>query len=280
MAGVRYRGLDPDTRAVRWVVFLVVLAATATMFGGAALQALSDWLASEQDRLAWYAIRLLGILSWATLTGSVIYGLLLSTGILDAIAHRTVSFALHQELSGIGLGLAMLHGALLTLDSSMPFSITEVLVPFAAPYRPVWVGLGQVGLYLTLVVIASFSVRRRIGQAMWRRLHYLTFLIALAATAHGLMAGSDTGAPFALPMYVSATVAMVSLVAYRIYQAATARRARSAVSGPASATRPAPGPAAATRQAPGQPRLAVVGSSAPTPDARSGAARPRAAASE
>jgi hypothetical protein len=233
MARVRYRGLDPDTRVVRWIVFLVVLGATVAMFGGLASQAVIDWLASEQDRLAWYAVRLLGILAWATLVGSTIYGLLLSTGILDAIAHRTVSFALHQELSAIGLALAAVHAVLLTLDTSVPFSVAEVLVPFASPYRPIWVGIGQLALYLTLVVIASFSVRRHIGQRAWRHLHYLTFLIALAATAHGLMAGSDTGAQFALPMYVAASVALVSLVAYRIYQAVAARRSASDTSAPA-----------------------------------------------
>lgn len=216
MAGVRYRGLDPRTRPIRWAGFLLAAGVIIVLFGGIAGQAVTDWLASEQERLAWYAIRLLGILSWAALTGSVIYGLLLSTGILDAIAHRTVSFALHQELSAIGVGLALVHAALLTLDSSVPFTWGELLVPFAAPYRPLWVGLGQLGLYLSIVIVASFSVRRHLGQRTWRRLHYLTFGIAIATTLHGLLAGSDSGAPFAVPMYGAATVVMVGLTGYRI----------------------------------------------------------------
>jgi predicted ferric reductase len=231
MARVSYHGLDPDTRVARWIAFLVLAGLTVTIFGGVASQAVSDWLATEPDRLAWYGIRLLGILSWAALTGSVIYGLLLSTGILDAIAHRTVSFALHQELSALGLGLALVHAALLSIDSSVPFSVTELVVPFAAPYRPVWVGLGQLGLYLTALIVASFWARKRLGQRTWRRLHYLTFVIALATTLHALMAGSDSGAPFALPMYASATIAMVALLAYRVSQAVSARRARTSPSG-------------------------------------------------
>src|SRR5690349_22674677 len=116
MAGVTHRGFDPRTRPIRWAGYLLATAAVLLLFGGPASRVVTDWLTMEQDRLAWYAIRSLGILSWAALTGSVIYGLLLSTGILDAIAHRTVSFALHQELSAIGLGLALVHAALLTLD--------------------------------------------------------------------------------------------------------------------------------------------------------------------
>ncbi len=226
MAGVTYRGLDQRTRSVRWAGFAIVAGATVALFGGDALDSLSRWLTSEQDRLAWYAIRILGLLSWAALTGSVIYGLLLSTGILDAIAHRTVSFMLHQELSAIGLGLALVHAALLAIDTSMPFSLADLLVPFAASYRPVWVGLGQLGLYLTVIVVASFSIRRRIGQRTWRRLHYLTFIIALATTLHGLMAGSDSGAPFALAMYGAATILLVTLTAYRVHRAVGNRRAK------------------------------------------------------
>lgn len=246
MAGVTYRGLDPRTRAARWSVFLVGAGLTIALFGTAAAGAVADWLAGEQDRLAWYGTRLSGILSWAALTGSVVYGLLLSTGILDAIAHRTVSFALHHELSAIGLGLALVHGALLVLDTSMPFGLAELLVPFAAPYRPMWVGVGQVGLYLTLLVVASFSVRRRIGQRTWRRLHYLTFLIAMGTTLHGLMAGSDSGAPFALPMYGAGMVAMVGLTMYRIHRAIHGRAPasdRGPASGPAPASDPRVAPA-------------------------------------
>lgn len=270
MAGVSYRGLDPRTRVVRWGAFLVVVGGTIALFAGTAAQVVAEWLTVEQDRLAWYAIRLLGVLSWAALTGSVIYGLLLSTGILDAIAHRTVSFALHQELSAIGLALALVHGALLTVDTSMPFSLAELLVPFAAPYRPVWVGLGQLGLYLAVVIVVSFSVRRRIGQPTWRRLHFLTFLIAVATTLHGLMAGTDSGTPFALAMYGAATGVMVALLVYRVHKATTTRRERSTATGPATLT----------RQAPGQPRLAVVGPGAPTTDARSGAVEPRTIAAQ
>lgn len=223
-----YRGLDPRTRPIRWAAFLIVVGWTVLVFGGTVAQTVGGWLTNEQGRLAWYALRLVGILSWAALTGSVIYGLLLSTGILDAVAHRTVSFALHQELSAIGLGLALVHAALLTIDTTMPFGIVELVVPFASPYRPVWVGLGQLGLYLMVLVVVSFSVRRRIGQKVWRRLHHLTFLIALTTTLHALMAGSDTGAPFALPMYGSAMVAMVALTAYRVHRAVRERRVVSA----------------------------------------------------
>ena len=156
--------------------------------------------------------------SWLSgaLAVSVIYGLLLSSGLLDRIAHRAVSLTLHQDLSAIAIGLTGLHGALLALDTFVPQSVRQLVIPFAGPYRPEWVGLGQVDLYLMVVVYGSFFVRRRIGQRAWRALHYTTFLAFVGATAHGVMSGTDTPAAWAFWIYATATVGVVFLLGYRI----------------------------------------------------------------
>ena len=221
MAGVKYRGLDARTKPLRWGLYLVLVAGVLVATGPAAIETATRWLAAEHDKLPWYGTRLLGMLAYGALAFSVIYGLLLSTGMLDAIAHRAVSFTLHKDLAAIGLGLGMVHGALLMLDKTVPYSAGQVLVPFAGPYRPVWVGIGQVALYVSALVYVSFSVRRHIGQRNWRRLHYVTFLAFVAATAHGLMSGTDTAAPWAFWSYVAACVAVVFLFGYRITLAAT-----------------------------------------------------------
>jgi DMSO/TMAO reductase YedYZ heme-binding membrane subunit len=50
-----------------------------------------------------------------------------------------------------------------------------------------------VAFYLMVLTSASFYVRKRIGQKLWRRLHYLTFAAYLLATVHGIQAGTDSG---------------------------------------------------------------------------------------
>jgi DMSO/TMAO reductase YedYZ heme-binding membrane subunit len=111
------------------------------------------------------------------------------------------------------------------IDRSVPYSLLEVVVPFIGPYRPLWVGIGQLALGLTIVVLVSFYVRRRIGQKTWRQLHYVSFLAFLAATVHGLMAGTDSGAEWAFAGYLVATTSVALLLGYRVVQAAAARRA-------------------------------------------------------
>lgn len=192
--------------------------------GGQAIGALSGWLRDEYQRLPWYATRVTALLAYLALTGSVIYGLLLSTKILDRIAHRTVSFTLHQDLASFGLALALVHAAVLMLDRSVPYSPTDLIVPFSGPYRPIWVGIGQLTLGISIVVLFSFYVRKRTGQKAWRRLHYLSFLAFLGATAHGLMAGTDTAAPWVIFGYTLMAAIVVFLLTYRIVLALAAHQ--------------------------------------------------------
>lgn len=213
---MKYRGLPARTRILRWalvgLVVVIVLAGTGTD----ALNGLARWLNTDSSGLAWFGSRLFGFLAYGALTASVVYGLLLSTGILDAVAHRTVSFTLHQELAALGLSLTAIHGALLGLDTFVPTSVAQIIVPFAGSYRPAWVGIGQLAFFLSAAVYASLSIRRLIGQKRWRLVHYATFLAFAGATGHGLMTGSDTAAPWAVAIYAAASATVVFLFGYRI----------------------------------------------------------------
>lgn len=219
-----YVGLHPRTRLLRWALFLGIVITVIAGTGDAALESASRWLREEHERLPWYVTRITALLAYLALTGSIIYGLLLSTRILDRIAHRAVSFTLHQDLSSIGLALALVHAAVLMLDRSVPYSPLEVVVPFSGPYRPIWVGLGQITLGLTMVVLFSFYVRRRMGQRTWRRLHYLSFVAFFGATAHGLMAGSDAAADWVFLGYLAMTAVVVFLFVYRVVLSVAQRR--------------------------------------------------------
>ena len=256
---MKYRGLSPLQSGAVWVILMIGVGLVVGATGPRAVTALAGLAQVAPDRLPWVATRLVAFLSYFAIAGSIVYGLLLSTKILDAIAHRPVSFALHQDLAAIGLGLAGVHAVLLGLDAKVPFSLTDMLVPFVAPYRPLWVGIGQLTLYVVAVVLASFYLRRRIGQRTWRLLHYLTFLSFAGATAHGILSGSDSGTAWAWWSYVGATALVVFLTGYRVVTGITASRERASqsasrpASAPLSASAPRPGPATLSgrRPAPG-----------------------------
>jgi sulfoxide reductase heme-binding subunit YedZ len=225
---MKFRGLDPRTRLVRWGLFAVAIGIVLGATAPTAVRELRIAFEVNRSSLPWVIERMFAFLAYFAMAGSVVYGLLLSTKILDAIAHRPITFTLHQDLASIGLGFAAIHGALLGLDKSVPFSLAQIAVPGLAPYAPLWVAAGQVTFYLMLVVVGSFYVRRRIGQRAWRLLHYLTFLAFVGATAHGLGAGTDSGSAWAWWIYVGATVAVMFLFIYRVVLSVASGRDRSA----------------------------------------------------
>jgi predicted ferric reductase len=225
---MKYRGLSPVAQIVLWVGVAIGIGVVLAVSLPMAVGGLTAAVLETPSKLPWFATRVTAFLSYLAIAGSVVYGLLLSTKILDAIAHRPVTYALHQDLAAVGLGLAGIHGVLLGLDSTVPFSFAEMLIPFAAPYRPIWVGIGQLAFYVTAAVIASFYARRHIGQRAWRLLHYTTFLAFVGATAHGILAGTDTATPWAFWIYVTATVWVVFLTTYRVVLSVAASRERRA----------------------------------------------------
>jgi DMSO/TMAO reductase YedYZ heme-binding membrane subunit len=216
MAGLTYRGLDQRTSLTRWGLAAVAVGIVAGSTMPGAIGGIAAVAAGNQASLPWLFERLFAFLAYLAITGSVVYGLLLSTKVLDHLAHRPVSFLLHKDLAAIGVGLAAVHGMLLGLDNTVPFSMAQILVPGLAPHQTLGVAFGQVALYLALIVTGSFYVRRLIGPRAWRTLHYLTFLAFLGATVHGVVAGSDSGSPWAHGMYVASGTAVVFLLAYRI----------------------------------------------------------------
>jgi predicted ferric reductase len=222
-----YQGLDPRTRPLRWLLFCAAVGIILLGTGGAAAETVARWLREEYDRLPWYVTRITALLSYLALSLSVVYGLLLSTKLLDRTAHRAVSLTLHQDLGSIGLALALVHAAVLMIDKSVPYSPTDVLVPFSGPYRPLWVGVGQLTAAVTIAVVASFYLRKRTGTKAWRRIHYLSFSAFVGATAHSVMAGSDSGAGWVALGYLLATVSVSFLLTYRLLVAAMARRTAS-----------------------------------------------------
>jgi len=223
---VTFRGLSAHTSMARWglaaVAAGVVLGATMP----AALRGVSAAWETDRQSLVWLVERVLGFMAYIAMTGSVVYGLLLSTKVLDAVAHRPITFSLHQDLASFGVGLAGVHGMLLALDHAMPFTLAQILVPGLSPHAPVAVAFGQVGLYLAMIVVASSYVRPHLSQRAWRTLHYVTFLAFVGATAHGIGAGTDSTQPWAQWLYLGSAMVVAFLLTYRIATVVLARAGR------------------------------------------------------
>lgn len=164
----------------------------------------------------WFISRASGLVAFGLLTGSVVMGLLVRTKVADGVLARPLTFELHQFLAILTLVLLGVHAGSLLFDGFFQFTPVSVVVPFAAPYRPLWTGLGVVAGWAAALVAASFWARRRIGQRRWRQFHYISFGAYLLALVHGLTAGTDSGLALVYLFYGSSSAAVFALLAYRI----------------------------------------------------------------
>src|SRR5436305_318633 len=118
--------------------------------------------------VAWYVARTSGIVAYLLLAGSVVLGVLMAARTSFTWPRFAVE-ELHRFLAiltGVFIGL---HGGALLLDTVVPFSLRQELVPFTAGYRPFAVGLGIVAAELTAAVGISNALRPRISRRVWRR---------------------------------------------------------------------------------------------------------------
>lgn len=141
--------------------------------------------------LFWITSRAAGITALLLASASVTLGLMTSSDRRPESRRdlRTV----HEWLSLATLALVGLHGVSLLGDSYLRPGLSGIAIPFASPYRPFWTGLGIIAGYGLAALGLSYYLRNRIGAVRWKRLHRLTALFWLAAVAHTLGAGSDTG---------------------------------------------------------------------------------------
>jgi len=184
------------------------------------------------DQLTWYIARSSGITAWALAAGSVLWGLFLSTGILQGRPRRPWLLDLHRYLGGLTIVFTAIHLAALVADNFVQFNIVDLLVPFASEWRPGAVAWGVVAFWLLLAVeITSLLRRRGISERVWRAVHAASFLLFGFATVHGLQAGTDAENAFIFWPAAVVTGAVIFLSWWRILLAKTTSQSTSAKSG-------------------------------------------------
>ena len=175
---------------------------------------LNAWFALDTVQAMWYLTRAAGLTGYLLLWLSMVWGLAVSSKIFHPTLHGAFSYDMHQFISLFSLAFILVHMLVLMADRYLPFSWLHVLVPFTAPYRPLWVGIGVLGWYLTLLVTVTFYLRRWIGQRAFRVIHYLSFFSYLGVTLHGWFAGTDTTLWSVRWMYAGTALAIVFLTVY------------------------------------------------------------------
>jgi hypothetical protein len=193
--------------------------------------------------MTWEIIRASGLVAYALLAASVVWGLLVSSKLLGrAVSAKALTYT-HEGLAVAGVLATITHAGFLLADRYVDFDAAAVLIPGASSWNPAAVAMGVVAMWVTVVVTFSFYVRKWIGQKAWRAIHFGSLGAFVAALAHGVAAGTDTANPAVLVLYGVTGGAVAALLVARVALAGSpARRAvppAAVTSAPAAAGREA-----------------------------------------
>jgi sulfoxide reductase heme-binding subunit YedZ len=167
------------------------------------------FVASGDARGYWTIGRAYGFATYGFLTASVAAGTFLALGWRKYRDVWLVAERLHPNLvlAAGALGIGHIAGMLL-----VDFPVVQAFIPFTASYRPIWIGLGTLSLYLGAVLVWSTYIMRYIGFRVWRNVHYTAFVAWAMACFHGLGAGHDSGDLLARGYYLAGVVLVGALV--------------------------------------------------------------------
>lgn len=175
------------------------------------------------EQIWWYLARSTGIVAWALLSASVIWGLLLSSRLVAGRGVPKWLLDLHRFLGGLSVTFLAFHLVTIVADSYVHFGIADVLVPLASGWKPGAVALGVLAMYLAVAVEASSLAMRRLPRRWWRRVHLSSYVGFVLATGHGVAAGSDTTN---LAMFTTYTATAAVVLFLTVFRVATARAER------------------------------------------------------
>jgi sulfoxide reductase heme-binding subunit YedZ len=195
------------------------------------------------DQLLWFASRGAGVVSLILLTCVTVLGLLGAARSQTAWWPRFLTVELHNNLALITVAFVAVHVASAIADPFTSLGISAATIPFASSYRPLWVGLGVISVYMFVAMIVTSLLRERVGRRAWRAIHWVVYLGWPFAFVHGLGAGSDSLSVWLVSVEVACASAVLLALAWRLR--ARQRSNAAALDIVVGRTRTAPAPYAA-----------------------------------
>ncbi len=173
--------------------------------------------------ITWNVARGGGFTAYILLAISVALGLALTSQMQAPRWPRIINSELHNFVTLLALVFTFVHVAAVWLDPFTRFGWNEVFIPLASHYRPLWIALGIVALYLGIAIALSTLLRPYIGYTWWRRLHVLTLVVYALVTVHGIATGSDSATWWGIVIYGGSVLLVGSLLSARLLSPTGAR---------------------------------------------------------
>jgi hypothetical protein len=132
-----------------------------------------------------------GVFSLVALSLTVMAGIAATDRLILLIKHRILLQAVHRATAFAAVAFLGIHITMKVVEGHV--RIVDVVIPFLAPYRATFIGLGTIAAYLIVVAAWTGIVRARftVGDRpwLWRLLHSCAYACWPVAILHGLKSG-------------------------------------------------------------------------------------------
>ena len=148
-------------------------------------------MSASTEAALWYVGRGSGVVSLLLLTVVMVLGVASRSGRPAFGLPRFAVVALHRSASMMAVAFLAIHVLTLLLDPQAELRLVDLVLPFDASYRPLWMGLGTVGLDVMAAVFVTSLLRHRLGVRAWRAVHWLAYISWPVAVLHTVGTGTD-----------------------------------------------------------------------------------------
>jgi methionine sulfoxide reductase heme-binding subunit len=163
----------------------------------------------------WYVGRGSGLVDLILLTAVLVLGIANRSGRPTAGLPRFAVAVVHRNTSLLALVFLAIHVLTLWLDPFARLHMYDLVLPFAARYRPLWMGVGTVALDLMVALVVTSLLRHRMSLRSWRFIHWGAYVAWPLAVAHTLGTGTDNTSAWLLATTTVCVLAVAIAVVWR-----------------------------------------------------------------
>lgn len=186
-------------------------------------------VAATGGKALWYLTRGTGVVALLLLTAVLLLGIASTLRWRPKRWPRFVVADLHKNLTLLAIAFVAAHVVTTVADGFAPISLLDAIVPFASPYRPIWLGLGAVAFDLLLALVVTSLLRARVGYRLWRWVHWLAYAAWPVALVHSLGTGSDGQVGWFEVLAIGSVIVVGLALVARLLRSAAPFRARAAL---------------------------------------------------
>lgn len=164
----------------------------------------------------WYVGRGSGLVDLVLLTLVMVLGIANRSGRPSVGLPRFAVAVVHRNASLLALVFLGIHVFTLLVDPFAKLRLYDIVLPFAARYRPLWMGVGTVALDLMVALVVTSLLRHRMSVRTWRFIHWAAYAAWPLAIVHTLGTGTDNTSAWLLVTTVMCIAAVAIAVVWRL----------------------------------------------------------------